>query len=125
MPDVPVLVVEGDSSNAKLLVVLLRAEGADARSASSAESALSLLPYVRPRVVITEAVLPEMGGLDLARELRKLDPTMTIVIVTSRNGPEAMAAARAAGANGFFQKPIDTNEFVRQLDELMREKGNR
>lgn len=113
------LVVEADSSNAKLLVVLLRTEGADARSAPSAESALPLVTSFRPQLVITEIVLPGMNGLSFARELRRNDAELCIVVVTSKNGPSADAESRAAGANAYFQKPIDTNDFVSRLVPLL------
>lgn len=124
-PGLPVLVVDPDPTNAKLVVVILRAEGADARSASSAESALELVPYLEPRLVITELVLPGMDGLALARQLRATEPSIVIVVVTSLNGEESAHKAREAGADEYVQKPLDPAAFVALLDRLVTQGGNR
>jgi CheY-like chemotaxis protein len=115
------LIVEADPPNAKLLLVILRSEGADARTASSAELALSYVAYFRPQLVITELALPGMSGLELARELRKDDPSIRMVTVTSLNGPERASEAYAAGFELYVQKPIDPIGFAAQLDALFRE----
>jgi len=118
------LIVEADAANAKLLLVILRSEGADARVAASAELALSYLSYFRPQLVITELVLPGMSGVELARELREADPSIRMVTVTSLNGPERATTAQAAGFDAYVRKPIDPQAFVGLLNSLLSPGGN-
>ena len=113
------LVVDADSSNAKLLQVILRAEGADATTASSAEAALSLFASFRPRLVITELEPASIDGLELARKLRTTDASLAIVVVTSLNGPDAADRARAAGADEYVRKPIDPIEIVTTIHRVL------
>lgn len=112
-----VLIVDPDAASAKLLGVLLRGEGCDARVADSAEAALAALRDFRPRAVITELVLPMMSGALLCQRLRA-DPAhagVVLIAVSSVNGRETERAVRAAGFTDYLRKPIDAMSFPQRL----------
>ena len=106
---VPVLVVEDDANNAKLVAIVLRAEGCDVHVARNAEDAVSVIPIFRPRVLILDLVLPLMSGVLLAQQLKSDTATAHIVIiaVTAFNGPEIERIALSAGCATYLRKPID------------------
>jgi len=111
---VPVLVVEDDEASRKLTVLLLEQEGAEVRTASSGEQALDVLRTFRPRAVILDLILPGMGGLALVKAARA-DPRMADVAflaVSAASGPESQRATLAAGCAGYFEKPIDVEDFA-------------
>jgi CheY-like chemotaxis protein len=113
----PVLVVDDDPSNAKVLTVVLNSEGCFARSAGSAEEALELLDSWSPRVVILDLVLPLMSGVLLAQRL-KTDPRtrdMILIAVTAVSGDHVEQVARDAGCVEYLRKPIDVSSFVHLL----------
>lgn len=113
----PVLIVDPDAANAKLIGVLLRGEGCDARVVESAEAALIALRHFRPRAVITELVLPMMSGVLLGQRLRA-DPAhagVVLIAVSSINGRETERVALAAGFTEYLRKPIDAVTFPQRL----------
>jgi two-component system, cell cycle response regulator DivK len=115
----PVLVVDDNSQNLKLVRVLLRTEGYDVRTAVDAEAALGELEEFAPRLILMDIQLPGMDGLELTRKL-KADPArcdIAIIAVTAYAMKGDEEKARAAGCDGYVAKPID----VETLPRLVRE----
>ncbi len=110
---IPVLIVDPDASSAKLLAVVLRGAGCDARLVDSGEAAVLALGDFRPRAMISELVLPLMSGVLLAQRLRANPAHADIVLiaVSSVNGRETDRVARAAGFAAYVRKPIDAVTF--------------
>jgi two-component system cell cycle response regulator DivK len=115
----PVLVVDDNSQNLKLVRVLLRTEGYDVRTAVDAEEALGELEVFTPRLILMDLQLPGMDGLELTRKL-KADPTrrdIAIIAVTAYAMKGDEEKARAAGCDGYVAKPIDIETLPRMVRE--------
>jgi two-component system cell cycle response regulator DivK len=115
----PVLVVDDNSQNLKLVRVLLRTEGYDVRTAVDAEEALGELESFTPRLILMDLQLPGMDGLELTRRL-KADPArrnIAIIAVTAYAMKGDEEKARAAGCDGYVAKPIDIETLPRMVRE--------
>lgn len=114
----PILIVDDNATNLKLLRVLLGKESYAIRTADSAEDALGLLQSFRPRLILMDIQLPGMDGLELTRRLKANPQTRDIIIlaVTSYAMKTDQEKALAAGCDGYVTKPIDT----RALPGLVR-----
>jgi CheY-like chemotaxis protein len=118
---IPVLIVDDDPASAKLMAVLLRGEGCDARITRSAEEATLELQTFRPRAIALDLRLPLMSGLAFAQRL-KADPVtrdIVIVAVTAINGPSTDALATAAGCAACIRKPIEPLAFIELFADLL------
>ena len=117
MQSISILVVEDDIPSAKLLMLLLRAEGHDVQWAVSAEDALARLAELRPRAIILDLMLPLMSGLVLAKRLKQDPETRDIVLfgVSAFDGSVLERMALDAGCAAYVQRPIDAPAF----DELL------
>lgn len=106
----PILVVDDNPTNLKLVTFVLRARGYDVRTASSAEHALAVLDGFAPRLILMDIQLPGMSGLELTRALRAAPATRDVAIVAvtayAMKGDEQRALD--AGCDGYIAKPIDT-----------------
>jgi CheY-like chemotaxis protein len=110
---VPLLAVDDNPRNLRLLRRLLEGEGYEVRTAGSAEEALEVLRGWRPRVVLLDIQLPGMDGYELTRRIRA-DPALgdlPVVAVTSFAMADDGARAVAAGCDAWVAKPIDTRTF--------------
>ena len=119
----PILIVDDNPINLKLIRVLLAGEGYDVRTATAAEEALDLLKDFQPRLILMDIQLPGMDGLELTRRI-KADPAMqkTVILALTAyamKGDEEKALA--AGCDGYITKPIDT----RALPGMIAEHLNR
>lgn len=99
-----VLLVDGDRFALQVLTEAL-ADWLDLEivgTATRAESALALAASMQPNVVIFEAELPGMDGLELCRELRQLVPAATLIFHTDR--PVLPEERERAGADAIVRK---------------------
>lgn len=101
-----VLVVEDSRFASEAIRLLCLRSGARIRRADTLASAHRHLSVYRPSIVIVDLGLPDGSGLDLIAELDRASPRVPVLFGLS--GDEtARPAALKAGADGFFDKPID------------------
>jgi CheY-like chemotaxis protein len=106
----PILIVDDNAVNLKLVRVLLAKEGYETRTANDANEALAVLETFSPRLILMDLQLPGMDGLQLTRQLKADPRTKDIVIVAltayAMKGDEEKS--KEAGCDGYITKPIDT-----------------
>lgn len=106
----PILIVDDNPVNLKLLRITLAVAGYDVQTAVDAEQARSVLASFRPRLILMDVQLPGMDGLELTRRLKAEPATRDAVILAvsayAMKGDEQRALA--AGCDGYVTKPIDT-----------------
>lgn len=117
----PVLVVDDNPTNLKLLRYLLTSRGYEVRTAVDAASALDSLREALPRVILMDLQLPGIDGFELTRRLKADPGTRGILIIAvsayAMKGDEERALA--AGCDGYLSKPIDTRALPLLLARLL------
>lgn len=101
-----VLLVEDNPIFRKSFCAMLWAEfpGMKIQQTSSSEEALRMVQDQIPDLVFLDIQLPEENGLDLAKRIKKAQPSCRIVILTSYDLPEYKEAAFRSGADCFLCK---------------------
>ncbi len=102
-----VLVVEDSRFASEAIRLLSIRSGARIRRADSLAAAHRHLAVYRPSVVIVDIGLPDGSGADLIAELARARPRVPAILGMSGD-PEAEPAARAAGADAFLAKPVES-----------------
>ena len=100
------LIVDDDSQNTQALTELLRREGHDVATASSAGEALRCLVRATPDLVLLDLGLPTAQGLELLEALRD-EPRyagIPVAVYTGHDEPEVRRAAQRLGACDFIAK---------------------
>jgi CheY-like chemotaxis protein len=94
------------------------------QTARNGEEALEVIQKERPALVITDILMPKMDGFNLVHRLR-LDPdTRNIPVVflsATYVAPEDKTFAMLIGATRFIEKPIDIDQLMKTLSELLAE----
>lgn len=85
---------------------------------ASAQEAIRRIPALRPDVALLDVRLPDGSGLDVCREVRSLDPSIKVLMITSFEDEEAMLGAAAAGAAGFVLKQVRGTDLARALSRV-------
>jgi two-component system, cell cycle response regulator DivK len=121
----PILIVDDNAVNLKLMRVLLASEGYTVRTAVDAEDALDVLAEFRPRMILMDLQMPGMDGLELTRRLKK-DPALARTVVVAltayaMKGDEAKALE--AGCDGYITKPIDTRTLTDTIAGYLQRGG--
>ncbi len=117
----PILIVDDNVSNTKLLSFLLVSKGYAVRTAASAGDALQVLETFKPRLILMDIQLPGMDGLTLTRHL-KADPRtrhIPIIAATAYAMKGDEARAREAGCDGYITKPIDTRRLPQDIERYL------
>jgi len=99
-----VLVVDDEPSMRQMLSFALRREGYDVTTAEDGRTALQALEDGVFDVVITDVRMPELSGVDLLREARRLDPSVSVIIMTAYGSKETVLEALRLGATDYVEK---------------------
>jgi CheY-like chemotaxis protein len=116
-----VLVVEDDEGLLRLVRELLEHDGFAVRTASGAGDALDLFAREADsiEVVITDVVMPGMGGLDLGRELRTLRPGLRVLFMSGYSEGWVDETQPDGSRTAFIQKPFSPAALDAKLRELL------
>ena len=124
MSDAPrqcVLVVEDNPRNLKLVRAVLEHSGFDVVAATTGEEGVALARQSSPDLILMDLQLPGIDGTEALRQLRSHPSSRTIpvVAVTAFAMKEDRDHARAAGFDGYVQKPISTRALPRQVQRFL------
>ena len=101
-----VLVVDDEEDFASAITERLARRGFSAAAAFSAEQALMLLSQSPSDVVVLDLKMPGMDGLTALREIRKLDPSVQVIVLTGHGSAASGIEGMQGGAADFLQKPV-------------------
>jgi DNA-binding NtrC family response regulator len=114
-----VLIVEDEPSTRLGLTELVRTWGFITDSAADGEEALQRISVFRPTIIISDLVMPNMGGLELLRALKDEGGDLTIVILTAQGTVETAVEAIKEGAYDYLTKPIEPQRLKILLDKIV------
>jgi DNA-binding NarL/FixJ family response regulator len=86
----------------------------------SAHEAARRIPALRPDVAILDARLPDGSGINVCREIRSVDPSIKVIILTSYDDEEALLSAIMAGASGYVLKQVRGTALVDGIRRVAR-----
>jgi two-component system response regulator AtoC len=101
------LVVDDEPAVLTLTKRLAESEGFEAIVCTDARRALALAEERRPDLVMVDLRMPDVGGLDIIRELRKADSKAMIVLMTAFASIDSAVEAVKLGAADYLTKPFD------------------
>ncbi|MFC3749463.1 ATP-binding protein [Paenibacillus sp. GCM10012306] len=118
-----ILIVDDDPVNLQVLEAILSLEQYDIVTVTSGKQALALLKTREWDLVISDVMMPQMSGYELARSIRQ-HFTLTelpILLLTARSYPKDIENGFLSGANDYVTKPVESLEIrsrVRALTEV-------
>jgi DNA-binding NtrC family response regulator len=135
-----VLIVEDDPATRTGLAELVQAWGFQTDEASDGEEALRKVTSFRPAIIVSDLVMPRMGGHELLRTLKDQLSDITFLLLTAQGTIESAVEAIKDGAYDYLSKPVDPQRLrillqkaverqetlreVRQLRRQLREQGS-
>jgi DNA-binding NtrC family response regulator len=114
-----VLIVEDEPSTRLGLTELVSTWGFTTDSAADGEEALQQITAFRPSIVISDLVMPRMGGLELLRALKEEGTAITTVILTAQGTVETAVEAIKEGAYDYLTKPVEPQRLKILLDKIV------
>src|SRR5580765_1105371 len=114
-----VLIVEDEPTTRLGLTELVSTWGFTTESAADGQEALQRITTFRPSIIISDLVMPRMGGLELLRALKDEGPALTIVILTAQGTVETAVEAIKEGAYDYLTKPVEPQRLKILLDKVV------
>jgi two-component system response regulator PhoP len=114
------LLVEDEAEIREPLAERLRHEGYTVDAAADGREGLFLGREYAMDLGIIDIGLPELSGIELIRELRKLDKHFPILILTARGNWQDKVEGLEAGADDYLVKPFHVEELLARLNALVR-----
>lgn len=87
--------------------------------ASNGPAALALIRRKRPRALLLDVAMPEMGGLDVLAAAKALFPAMAVIMLTGEMDLEVARAALEHGARSYVTKPFDVELLRAEVKRLL------
>lgn len=114
-----ILIVEDEPPIRRLLRTTLGAHEYRTIEAATGAEALSALRHHRPDLVLLDLGLPDIDGLQLLSQIRKLSP-VPIVVLSSRGDEAAKVTALDTGADDYITKPFGAEELMARIRAALR-----
>ncbi len=115
-----VLVIDDEQGIRSLLDTLLRRKGYDVVLAESGRKGLELFRRERPDVVVLDLKMPGMDGLAVLQQVRSLNPTLPVIILTGAGTPETEQQVRAMGVTEYVEKEFSLHLLGDSLKRLLK-----
>lgn len=121
-----ILVVDDDLDTLKLVGMMLERQGYGILAASSGQQALSVARSEKPDLIVLDLMMPDIDGLQVARQLRSDPETQNIRILmfTARTQMDDKLEGYDAGADDYLVKPIQPRELVAHVRAVLKRGGN-
>lgn len=116
-----VLIVDDSVSMRKLVAATLEAAGHSVVAAEDGVEALEVAKKASSDVVVTDVNMPNMDGITLVGELRKLDSFKftPILVLTTEMDPAKKAQAKQNGATGWLVKPFNPDQLLSTIKKVL------
>ncbi len=112
---VKVLIVDDERDFLETLGFWLKSKGYSVETADSGSKALELIKQSIPDIVFLDVVMPEMDGIETLREIRKISPSLAVVMVTAHTSNKKIMEAEELGVSGFFRKSADFSHAAKMI----------
>ena len=115
-----VLLVEDDHQLGPMLKNSLELKNYQVDLEPRGDRALQLFEAAKYDIILVDVILPGMGGLDLAKEIRKTDFATPILFMSAKNEDKDKILAFCAGGDDYITKPFSVTELFLRIYALLR-----
>ncbi len=112
MAEATILLADDDRSIRTVLSHALIRAGYDVRATGNAATLWNWIQDGAGDMVITDVILPDQNGLDLVPRIRKLRPSLRVIVMSAQNTLVTAVRATERGAFEYLPKPFDINELI-------------
>ena len=118
LSDTTILYIEDDLPTQKLIKRILGRHCKEVFVANDGVEGLSMYKKIHPNIVLSDIIMPNMNGIEMSEEIRKLDPKQIISLFTAYNEPEFKTKASELKIDAYILKPFDEKQFFISLNYL-------
>ncbi len=114
-----ILLVDDEAKVLHIMSSFLKSEGFEIVTAQTGIEALAKMKEVNPVLVVLDWMMPNMSGLDVCREIRKVS-NVGIIIVTAKSDEMDKIVGLEVGADDYITKPFSLRELLARIRSVLR-----
>lgn len=118
-----VLVADDEQEIRESLSMVLKDEGYEVLTAENGEEAVEKIRECYCDILITDLKMPKMDGIEVLQQTQQLSSNTLCIIITAYASVETAVEALRRGASDYLLKPIDFDEVIHRLNQLMERKA--
>lgn len=121
MKKVKILIVDDEESLIDLLIDFLVGNGYEVEGCIDSTDAKNKFLEFKPDIVITDVIMPDIDGIELLLELRKINADIRIIVMSGGNRGHAdtyLQMADKLGANTIIRKPFELTELLLEIKKI-------
>ena len=120
-----VLLVDDEVEFASALAERLELRNYEVKTANSALEALGLIHGFLPDVVVLDLRIPGMDGIETLKTIKKLDPTIEVIMLTGHGDVKSVEEGMKGGAFEYIMKPVDIGELIAKIEQAKKRRDNK
>ena len=107
-PAARILIVDDERSMREMLAILLRREGHEVDIADNGRRAIELLDRQPFDVIVSDARMPDVDGLEVLRHARTVNPSVIAIMITAYGSADLIKGVEELGVTDYVEKPFNT-----------------
>jgi len=125
MKNIKILLVDDEPDILEFVGYNLKKEGFEIETASNGVEGLKKAKIFKPNLILLDVMMPQMDGMEMCAELRKLDAfkDTLVVFLSARAEDFSQLAGYEAGGNDYILKPIKPKILISKLNALLKLKN--
>lgn len=120
MKNIRILLAEDDSNLGILLKNYLAAKSFDTELFTDGIKALNAFHASKYNICILDIMMPEMDGISLATEIRKIEPSIPVIFLTAKSQKEDILEGFRSGADDYITKPFSMEELLYRIQAILK-----
>jgi len=110
-----ILIIDDDEMQLRLQRILLVDEGYTVHTTADGPQGITIFKKHKFDLVLLDLGLPSMSGIEVLKEIRRLDSKAKVIVVTGYPSVESTVLAMRAGAYDYIQKPVDVKLMLKKI----------
>ena len=120
-----ILIVDDDFDTREVLGTVLAESGYEVESCASAEEAIRSLEARDIDLILSDVMMPRVGGAEFCAHVVRNHPDVPVVMITAFGSTDVAVDAIRAGAHDFLTKPFDLSELGKTVERALSARGER
>jgi putative two-component system response regulator len=121
--ETPIVAVDGEPSVLSFVQVSLEDEGYPVEPFDSAKAALERISAGGVALMISDILMPDMGGMELVRHALEEDPNLAIIVLTGAADAESAIESLRLGVDDYLEKPVTAEGLVESVVRALRRRA--
>ena len=115
-----ILFVEDEEDLTLIVADTLRGQDYDVITAANGIEGLEKFKTEAADIVVADVMMPKMDGFTMAKEIRKISPTIPLLFLTAKSTIDDIEEGFEIGANDYLKKPFELRELIVRIKALLR-----